>query len=162
MDLAPVNSFEEYKALTHIAAEDYNGGKMEDALEKFLHLEKYNETNPKVHETLAHIYVKLNKPDQAALHYQRYMQLMLEKHPNLKKPPTFEETVAKILSSKGSLEVLEKEYEEALEEEAAESFSIVPLQLSLVYMSKGEFSKAEQIAQEYKKKVESARGKNKP
>lgn len=150
MELPDLSSFDEYKELTHAAAEDYNAGRAKEALEKFLTLEKHNPNNAKLHEVLSYVYVKLENPAEAQKHYQRYVELLLEQHPDWKKPPTFDEAVDEVFKRHGSLKEIEEKWEQEMEEGAEEISNTLPFDLSLAYMANGDYQKAEQVATRFR------------
>jgi DNA-binding SARP family transcriptional activator len=149
-----IKSFEEYRDLTLKAVEDYNNKDYLAALEKFVCLAETNPSNPKVHEVLILVYLKLGRYADAENEYTVYQKLLAESMPEFKLPPrkTFEE----IVSSAGNQLKLEKEHKKEMKKtknfDAYHSTDTVS-RLSLVYMSKGEYHKAEEILLGVKEKI---------
>nr|HPN82089.1 hypothetical protein [Spirochaetota bacterium] len=65
-----IYSYDEYKEMTFEAVEDFNNREYGKALEKFLDLAETNPENPKVHEILVLIYLKLDMLDKAQAEFE--------------------------------------------------------------------------------------------
>ncbi len=140
-----------YKDLTLQAVDDYNRRDYETALKKFLKMEKANYTNPKIHEILSYIYLKLGDIENAQVQYAICRDLMREEVPNLMEDRSFEDLV----DEAGELKTVEKDFKKIMKKKKGldpiKDFEI-PSKLSIIYMSKGEYTKAEEILLDFKKK----------
>lgn len=124
------------------ASTDYNRRDYEKALAGFLELEKSNFKNAKVHEVLCYIYLKLGKIPEAEKQFDLYESFLSGGKPAKVRLKTFEETVKEA----GDLTEREKKYSELLANPGSEGelFSTA-MQLSILYMSQGEFARAETL-----------------
>jgi len=153
--MARITSFEQYRDTTYEAVEDYNSKDYRKALEKFLDLAETNPSNPKVHEILILTYLKLDMFDKAQQEYEVYCRLVGELMPEMRIPPrkTFDE----VAREAGNQLKLEKEHKKIMKKtgdfDVYKSSDTVS-RLSIVYMAKGEYRKAEDILLGLKSKIE--------
>ena len=149
-----IRNFEEYRDVTLEAVEDYNNKDYLTALEKFLALAEINPLNPKVHEVLILTYLKLGMYSDAEKEYEIYHKLLAENMPEVKIPPrkTFDE----IVNSAGDQLKLEKAHKSAMKKTKnfdAYSSADTVARLSILYMAKGEYRKAEEALLGVKTKI---------
>ncbi|MDR2734842.1 MAG: hypothetical protein LBC99_09450 [Spirochaetota bacterium] len=152
--MARITSFEQYRDITYEAVEDYNNKEYHQALGKFLDLAETNPSNPKVHEILILTYLKLEMYDKAQQEYEIYHRLVGELMPEMRIPPrkTFDE----VAREAGNQLKLEKEHKKVMKKngkfDVYHSTDTVS-RLSIVYMAKGEYRKAEDILLGLKTKI---------
>ncbi len=161
-----IDNFDQYRAFTFDAVEQFNRSDYEGALAKFQEMAAYNPENRKIHETLSIIYLKLERLDDAQREFNTALELANRSTAVPLKLPTFETFVASL----EDIEVLEKRYfqSEASETktsapEKAETSSRLPIHLGISYMARGDYQKAEKLLLDYKeKKIKQVRerGKN--
>lgn len=144
--------YDNYKDLTLQAVDDYNRKDYQAALKKFNQMEKENYANPKIHELLAYIYLKLNDLTNAEKQYDIYREMLRAENPDIVLDEiTFEELVG----SAGDLKEVEKDFKKIMKKkkdlDPIKDFE-VPSKLSVLYMSNGQYDKAEEVLIEFKKK----------
>jgi len=152
--MALITSFEQYRDITYEAVEDYNNKDYRQALGKFLDLAETNPSNPKVHEILILTYLKLDMFDKAQQEYEIYCKLVGELMPEMRIPP--KKTFDDVAREAGNQLKLEKEHKKIMKKNAKfdvyHSVDTVS-RLSIVYMAKGDYSKAEDILLGVKTKI---------
>ena len=140
--------------MTFEAVEDFNNREYGKALEKFLDLAETNPENPKVHEILVLIYLKLDMLDKAQAEFETYHKLLGQSVPGLALPPR--KTFGQLASEAGDRVELER----ACDAIMSGSEKLDPWQstdmvskLGIVYMSQGEYRKAEELLLGFKQKL---------
>ncbi|OHD54061.1 MAG: hypothetical protein A2Y33_10105 [Spirochaetes bacterium GWF1_51_8] len=152
-----IKSQEDYKDITVEAVEQFNKKDFKAALDKFLEMEQSNPENPKVHEILVYIYLNLQDPVNAEKQYKLYINLLKKENPSFKLPAT--RTFDELVDEAGDLAELENRYNELMSQESIPNLYHdldVAAKLSVLYMSKGEFKKAEEVLLCFKKKCKAA------
>ena len=155
IDESMIDSVESYRQLTLEAADEYNRKNYESALEKFLRLCEVNYKNPKIHEVLVYIYLNLENVNKASEEYDICIRLMQESDPNFKAP--IQKNFDELVSEAGNRDELEKQAREVMETTDGEKIigQIETIsKLSVIYMSQGEYAKAEELLCRYKEKLE--------
>ena len=142
---------EQYEALTYSAAGKYNKSDYETALDMFLRLEDNNWENPKVHEVLSNIYLKLENIEKSREEFHIYMDLLKRDDPSISLPRTFEELVEDAGDLKNKQSQYDKIMKRKTQKEPFKDFD-VPAKLSILYMSIGDYKKAEKVLVSYKEK----------
>lgn len=149
-----IYSYDEYREMTFEAVEDFNRKDYNKALEKFLDLAETNPNNPKVHEILVLIYLKLDMLGKAQEEFEAYHRLLGESIPGLTLP------VRKSFNQLATEAGDQVELERACEAIMSGSEKLDPWQstdtvskLGIVYMSQGEYRKAEELLLEFKQKL---------
>ena len=145
-----ITNYEEYEKYTLSAVEDFNKKDYEKALKKFNEMADYHKDNHKIHETLAVIHLKLDNFDEAEKEYKIMLDLMKKKNIEVYEPKPFEDVVNEL----ADLKSLEKEYK-TLSKEKSEDIkdnSMLPIQISMQYIAKGDYEKAEKFLVEHKEK----------
>lgn len=149
-----IYNYDEYREITFEAVEDFNRKDYDQALAKFLDLAETNPENPKVHEILVLIYLKLDRLDKAQEEFEAYHRLLGESVPGLSLPKrkSFDE-----MAQEAGDRV---ELERACEFIMSGSEKIDPWhstdtvsRLGIVYMSQGEYRKAEELLLGFKQKL---------
>lgn len=144
-----IKSQADYEKMVVQASADYNRKDYEKALIGFLELEKSNFKNAKVHEVLCYLYLKLGKIPEAEKQFDLYESLLSGGKSTKARLKTFEETVAEA----GDLSEREKEYEKLLVKTGSDNDLFgTAMQLSILYMSKGQFAKAEALMIDLKRR----------
>ncbi len=144
-------TLEQYESLTYSAAGKYNKSDYETALDMFLRLAENNWENPKVHEVLANIYLKLNRIDKSREEFHIYLDLLKRDDPSIILPRSFDELVEEA----GEMDATRSRYDKIMKKRShPEPFADfdVPAKLSILYMSIGDYKKAEQVLVKYKEK----------
>lgn len=146
-----ISTFEEYKDLTIEAVGDFNEKDYNKALPKFEELVKVNNKNTKLHELLAYLYLKKGDVESAEREFQALIELEREKNPDIWKPKSFEELV----SEAGDLAEMEEKYNSLFEKNDFDPFESleIPAKLSLLYMNRGEYEKAEEVLIRFRDEV---------
>ncbi len=143
--------FDSYKELTLQAVDDYNRKDYEKALSKFKEMEEANYGNPKVHELLTYIHLKLDDLKNAEKQYKVYRELLRAENPDIYEERTFEELVG----DAGNIKEVEKDFKKIMKKskdlDPIKDFEI-PSKLSVLYMANGQYDKAEEILVEFRKK----------
>ena len=149
-----INTFDDYREITFEAVEDYNRQDYDLALAKFLDLAETNPGNPKVHEILVLIYLKLDMLEQAQEAFERYHALLAESVPHLKLPAR--RTFQDLCREAGDQKELERECAGIMQENGAFDMfrgTDTVSRLGIVYMAQGDYRKAEELLLSYKEKV---------
>ena len=150
MEKNEINNYEEYEQYTLNAVEDFNKKDYEKALIKFNKMAKFHSENHKVHETLIVIHLKLNNFEDAEKEYKIMLGLMKKKNIEIYEPRPFEEVVNELEDVKS----LEKEYKSLSKQKNDEikDNAKLPIQISMQYIAKGEYEKAEKFLTKHKEK----------
>jgi tetratricopeptide (TPR) repeat protein len=150
-----IKNLDEYTEKTLRGAELFNENKYPEALEIFLQLADYNKKNFKVYETLAMIYLKLNDFSSAHDAYKKARELFAEQSSVKMELKTFDEAVNEL----ESVDKLEALYDETAKKETEDNagernpeIHKLPVMISLHYMSKGDYKKAEDLLVGHKEK----------
>jgi Tfp pilus assembly protein PilF len=156
----PITNSERYAEVTYAAAEHFNKGDFTGAVERLSEMARVNPNNIKVHEVLAHAYLKTNQVDLAEEEMKVVRKLAAELYPELKfsDAKTFDDLVAETESSKE----LAPRYRALLESEDINEMvknMDVASQLSVKLMAKGEYEKAEQVITRYQERLTALREK---
>lgn len=150
--MTEIKTKEEYRKFTLIASESYNNRQYDRALEQFKVLERHNPKNPKIHETLSYIYLKLNQVDLAEKEFHIALQLRKQADPSFEIPPTFDEMVTKL----DSFEATKEKYLKLIRSEPSKETLMqtkTTVSLGMHLMAKGYFQKAQDILVDYKKRI---------
>ncbi|NPV00165.1 MAG: hypothetical protein HPY53_02170 [Brevinematales bacterium] len=152
-----IKSQTDYKDLTIDAVSDFNKKDFQAALIKFLEMEQSNFDNPKVHEILVYIYVNLKDLQNAQKQYEIYIDLTKQQDPsfNIPKLKDFNELV----NDAGDADELERRYHEIMDKDSDPDFFNdldIAAKLSVIYMSRGEYKKAEEVLLKFKNKCKAA------
>jgi tetratricopeptide (TPR) repeat protein len=152
-----IKSPSDYKDVTLEAVADFNKKDFKKALDKFLEMERSNFENPKVHEILVYIYVNLRDLENAQAQYEIYIDLTKKQDPSFIIPQlkNFDELV----TDAGNAEELENRYREIMEKDSDLDLHTdldIAAKLSVIYMSRGEYKKAEDILLNFKNKCKAA------
>jgi tetratricopeptide (TPR) repeat protein len=143
---------DEYKELTLLAVDDYNRKDYQAALKKFSKMEKENYANSKIHELLAYIYLKLEDLKNAEKQYRIYRDMLRAENPEI---VLDEVTFEDLVGSAGDIKEVEKDFKKLMKKtkdlDPIKDFE-VPSKLSVLYMSNGQYDKAEQVLVEFKEK----------
>lgn len=152
--MTTITTFEEYKALTMAAVEEFNQHDYRDALQKFQKMAKANYQNPKIHEVLVYIYLKLNMIQEAEAELKIYREMLGKEVPQVSLVST--RTFHDLVEDAGDQKQLEKEYKSVMESkkevdpyEGADTAS----RLGIIYMSQGNYKKAEEVLLAFKDKL---------
>ena len=144
-----IQNYHQYKDVTLDAVEDFNNKSYDKALERFLEMEKVNYKNLKIHEMLVYLYLKMDRIENAEKQYQIVVQLERENNYNFKEMKIFDQ----IVQDAGDISAVEEQYNQLINKEITADASIeVPAKLSVLYMSQGNYEKAEEIMVRFRDK----------
>lgn len=152
--MTTIATFEEYKELTMTAVEEFNQQDYEKALRKFQEMAKANYHNPKIHEVLVYIYLKLNMIQEAEAELRVYREMLGKEIPQVSMVST--RTFHDLVEDAGNQQDLEKEYKAVMEtKKEIDPFdgANTASKLGIIYMSQGNYKKAEEILLAYKEKL---------
>lgn len=148
-----LNNLSDYREVAIEAAELYNRGDNASALEKFKILANHNPGNFKVHETLSYIYLNLEDVQNAEREYRIALDIARKENDNFVEPMTFDDLIKKV----GDPREVEQEFIRLMKEEPSNQvneYTRTAIHLGILYMSRGDYKKAEQILTAFKKKYE--------
>ncbi|OHD58625.1 MAG: hypothetical protein A2014_04150 [Spirochaetes bacterium GWF1_49_6] len=152
-----IKSQTDYKDLTIDAVSDFNKKDFQAALTKFLEMEQSNFDNPKVHEILVYIYVNLKDLENAQKQYEIYIDLTKQQDPSFNVPKL--KNFSELVTDAGDAEELERRYREIMEKDSDPDFYAdldIAAKLSVIYMSRGEYKRAEEVLLKFKNKCKAA------
>ena len=155
--MPPIMSFNDYRDTTLEAVELYNQKEYKKSLERFLEMEKTNFKNIKIHEMLILVHIKLENLPEADRQFAILQDLLREENIVLEKPKTFEDLVQKA----GSVQKAEKKFEKLMESIETDNLienSEIPFNLSYLYLSEGNYAKAEEVILQFREKFLAAQG----
>lgn len=143
-----------YEEVTYAAAELYNRGDYEAAIERLEEMKRVNPNNIKVHEVLADAYLRGGRVDLADREMSTIRELASRLYPHISVGPqrSFEELAAQ---AAGSGE-LESRYVQLLKAGSAEELARntdVAAQLSVKLMARDEYAKAEKVLARYSERL---------
>lgn len=149
-----IYNYDEYREITFEAVEDFNHKDYDQALQKFLDLSETNPNNPKVHEVLVLIYLKLDMLEKAQEEFEAYQKLLGNSIPGFSLPER--KTFDQLAEEAGDPVELER----ACETIMSGTEKLDPWQstdtvskLGIIYMAQGEYRKAEELLLEFKQKL---------
>ncbi len=154
--MSKIADYEQYKKTAEEAAQLYNKKDYRGALARFQLLSEYNPDNFKVHETLSYIYLYLKDVSNAEREYRIALDLARKQGQLFSgEPVTFDSLVEKA----GSIQVVEQEFKQLMTQKPEKGIllnSRTAIHLGILYMSRGEYKKAEQALTAFRDKFQVA------